>query len=178
MSKITKPTSNTTNTLAIQKSRVKRIAVDYLGAALLVLLIDIIVLIVALTLENKAHANGILYGAIPILSVFGAVLLFFSIKRFLLLRVFNRARFDNEHIVKIDCKSIGFIFYTRARDLVDVLGIKFVDINCQKYVYVLPNELIDSKIAREEVRRKCVGKAIELVCYKDTKMIKHCEVLS
>ncbi len=178
LSKRAKPTSNTTNTLAIQKCRVKRIAVDYLGVALLMLLCDIIVLIVALTQDDKDYANRIFYAVIPILSVICAIFLFFSINRFLLLHAFNRARFYNEYTIKIDCKKIRFITYTRVRDITDIIGIKFVDINCQKYVYVLPKEIIDSKNTREEMRQKCVSKTIELICYKGTKMIKGCDVLN
>ncbi len=178
MSKRAKPMLNTSNTLTLQKSRLKRIAADYLGVALLVLFLGIIVLIVALTQNDKDYANRILYFVIPILSVLCAVFLFFSIKRFLLFRAFKRARFNNEYVIKIECKNIRFITYTRVRDITDVIGIKFVDIKSQKYVYILPKEIIDSKIARKEVRQKCVGKTIELICYKGTKMIKGCEVLS
>lgn len=177
-SKNAKPMSNTTNTLAIQKSRIKRFGIDYLCVALFMLLIDIIVLIAALTLEDKVHANRILYIAIPIISFFCAVFLFLAIKRFLLLFAFDRARINKEYTIKIDCKSIRFIIYTKIRSLDYVIGIIFVDLSGQKYVYVLPDDLLDSKNIRATLRQKCVGKTVELICYNDTKMIKRCDVLS
>jgi len=178
LSKRAESTSNTLNTLVVQKQRLKRIAVDYLYSALFMLLVDIVVLIVALTLKDKVHANRILYIAIPILSVLCAVFLFFSIKRFLLLNAFKSARFDSERAIKIDCKSVRFITHPEKRTFIVIICIIFVDINGQKYVYVLPEESVDSKTAREKVRQLCEGKAVELICYDDTKMVKHCDILS
>lgn len=169
MPKRAKAMSSTVNKLDDQKRRIKRIAVDYLYAALFMLLIDIIVLIVALTLDDKVHTNRILFIAIPILSGFCAIFLFFSIKLFLLFRAFNKARFNDEYLIKIDCKSVKFITYARARSIVGIIGIKFIDTNSEKYIYILPDELGDSKIERAETRRKYVGKTVELRCYNDTK---------
>lgn len=175
----TKSTSNIKNTLTVQKSRIKRIAIDYLCAALLILLLNAICLIVALTLEDKAHANRILYAVIPCLSVFFAVLLFFSIKRFFLFHAFDRARFYNECKIKIDCKRVKFTTYTTIRtSLPDIIAIVFVDIDRKKYVYVLPNQLICTKKARVEVRKKCAGRSVEFICYNNTKMIKSCDILN
>ncbi len=169
---------NTLNTLAVQKQRLKRISVDFLGAASFTLLIDVILLIVALTLNDKVHANRILYFAIPILSVLCAVFSFFSIKRFLLLNALKSARFDSEYTIKINCKNVRFITHPQAKNLAGIIGVIFVDINGQKYVYVLPDELIDSKIARAEVRQHCEGKTVESICYNDTKLIKSYNVLN
>ena len=77
------------NTLEVQKDSIKRVALDYLGVALLSLCLSVIVLIVALVLDDKAHANRILYIALPILTVGTVISLFFAIKRFTLLHALN-----------------------------------------------------------------------------------------
>ncbi len=165
------------NTLTAQKSRIKRVAFDYLFAAFLFLIVDIIVLIIVFTSKDKAYASRILYIVIPTLSAFCVIFLCFSAKRFLLLYAYKRARFEYEVVIDINCKNIRFITYTSARSLVEIIGIIFVDENSKRYVYILPDKLSDSTITRKKIRQKCVGNAIELVCYEKTNMIKHCNGL-
>ncbi|MDE5593522.1 MAG: hypothetical protein K2I75_06285 [Clostridiales bacterium] len=161
------------NTLEVQKNSIKRVTLDYFGVALLFLCLSVIVLVVALVLDDKAHANRILYIALPILSVFTIIFLFLTIKRFMLLHTINRVRYENEETVNIECANVRFISHAIVRGFSEIKVIVFVDLNNKKYVYILPNNICNSKDARSNIRLKCKGQSIELVCYKSTRMVKY-----
>ena len=161
------------NTLAVQKKEVKRAAMDFLTVSILFLLLAIGALIVALTHENRVQANLILCGAFPILTVFCAAFVFFSVRRFLMLRLYKNVRFGSEEAINTDCKKLRFIFHPVGRDLFYLLGVVFIDACNKKYIYILPNRIYDVKNKRAELRRKCERKQIELLCYEGSRMVKH-----
>lgn len=160
------------NVLAEQKKTVKRAAKDYLYTSLLFLFLSVIVLIVALTLDDKAHASGILYGVFPCLTVIVAVFLIFSIRRFCTVRAFNRIKSRSEETVCIDCKKIRFIRHPVSRFLINLIGVALIDVNRKKYIYILPRPTCYDKDVRDDLRSKCVGKTVEMTCYKDTRAVK------
>ena len=166
-----------TSTLGAQKRTVKRAALDYLGAALLFLLICIVALIVGLTLDDGAHARSILCGALPILSVFFTAFAFFAVKRFLILGTLSRVRTESGETVNVDCQRVRFITHARTRSSFDVIAIILIDTNRQKYIYVLPHSVDECKSTRADVSDKCVGKTVEAVCYTGTRIIKDCGVI-
>ncbi|MDE6618152.1 MAG: hypothetical protein K2K13_03915 [Clostridiales bacterium] len=161
------------NTLEVQKDSIKRVALDYFGVALLSLCLSVIVLVVALVLDDKAQANRIFYIALPILTVVTVISLFFAIKRFVLLHALNQAQYENEETVSIECAKVRFISQTITRGLYKINGIVFTDLNNKKYVYILADNIFNSKNIRNDIRLKCKGQSIEFVCYKSTRMVKY-----
>lgn len=162
----------TNNVLAIQKQNVKHYALDYLVSAIFCLFLSV-ALIIVLTLEGKTDSWGILYGGLPILSAVIASFAFVSTKRFLLFRALNRIPFETEEITDIACEKVRFISHPESRHTTSLVGIIFIDSNKQKYIYVLPHVLSDSKNTRNAIRLKCVGKTVETICYKGTNIVKY-----
>ena len=65
-----------------------------------------------------------------------------------------------------------FISHVITRGLSEIKAIVFIDLNHKKYVYILPDNIFNSKNVRNDIRLKCNGKTIELVCYKATHLVK------
>lgn len=165
--------STKNGTLAAQKKTVKRIALDFLGAALLLFAMSVIVLTVALTLDDKTHANSILYGALPIVFVLFAVFLFFSVKRFVLFRSFDKIRSKGEEVVTVDCEKLRFITHAVSRSYAVLIGVVFIAANRKKYVYILPDAKSNDNNTRADMRSKCLGKTLEITCYKGSRLVKY-----
>ena len=161
------------DTLDAQKRTVKRIAVDWMGAAILFLFLDIVVLIIALTLYDKEHANRILYIAIPILSVICAIFGFVSVSRISIVNKLNHLNIDEDEKINVECHKVRFIIHPIGRwNFNAIWEMVLIANNRQKYVYILPKMILNSKIVREDVRRKCEGKTVETLCYKGSGLIK------
>ena len=166
--------SNTTkiDILACQKKIIKRAAVDFLAVAIMFLTVASIVLIVALTLEDKEHANRILFIAFPGLLAFCVVFAAFAIKRFSMFSSLDRLATDCSETIKFDCKTFRYITYAKSKFHSEIIGIVFKDAERQKFIYILPEPIYDCKTVREQIRRKCVGKQVETECYYDTYFVK------
>lgn len=164
---------NSVGSLAARKKVVKRVAMDYLGAAAIFFILVISCLIVALVLDDAPRALLMIYIVLPILSVISVVFVILSILRFCMLRALARIRSEDEEAVNIECKKVRFITYNPTRLNSVIIGIVFVGADRKKYIYVLSDTIYNSKDKRAEIPTE----RVELMCYKSTRMVRRFSML-
>ena len=92
-------------------------------------------------------------------------------RRFKIYRQLHKIQFSTEQLVPIHCKKISFLYKPVSKHFSSIICIIIVDEYGNKFYYVYPKEG-PSEFANKFIKQQCLGKHLELNCYKNTYMIK------
>ena len=99
-------------------------------------------------------------------------------RRFKIFQQFNKIQFSTEQLISVYCSKISFLYkpmLIKSRKIFIIMVIMcviIVDENGNKFYYVYPSEKSLSIFGEKYIKQKCLGKQLELNCYKNTNLIK------
>jgi hypothetical protein len=92
-------------------------------------------------------------------------------RRFKIYQQLNKIQFSTEQLFPIHCNKISFLYKPISKYSSSIICIIIVDEYGNKFYYVYPKEG-PSEFANKFIKQQCLGKHLELNCYKNTYMIK------
>ena len=92
-------------------------------------------------------------------------------RRFKIYQQLNKIQFSTEQLYPIHCNKISFLYKPISKHFSSIICIIIVDEYGNKFYYVYPKEG-PSEFANKFIKQQCLGKHLELNCYKNTYMIK------
>lgn len=102
-----------------------------------------------------------------------------AIRLFKVIMVYKKANVDYDEIKIVDrCKQVVFLSrqtihgYNIIRGHSDVVCIKFIDANGQKFYFVLPWAFGNYKSRRLEIKQKYLNKTFKIECYGGSNAVK------
>ena len=92
-------------------------------------------------------------------------------RRFKIYQQLNKIQFSTEQLFPIHCNKISFLYEPISKYFSSIICIIIVDEYGNKFYYVYPKGG-PSEFANKFIKQQCLGKHLELNCYKNTYMIK------
>ena len=155
--------------LSMQKQTMKRAFLDYLGAAIMFLVMVLIVFIVGLLTEDAAHSKRIVFGATPIILGFTIFFDFLFLRRFIIYTKINKIKSMSEQTIEITCKKVSFLTQPISKHSAVIICIVLTDENGKKY-YDIVNGISDS--TKKATRAELLNAKITLDCYANTNCVR------
>ena len=99
-------------------------------------------------------------------------------RRFKIFQQLNKIQFATEQLISVYCSKISFLYkpmLIKSRKfsiIMDMMCVIIVDENGNKFYYVYPSEKSHHILGEKFIKRQCLGKQLELNCYKNTNLIK------
>lgn len=91
--------------------------------------------------------------------------------RFLVFLKLRKVQFSNEQSVSVNCKKILFLLHPVGKHSSAILGIILKDAGGNKFYYVYPKKDEPSDFVKKYIKEQYLG-SIELVCYRNTNIVK------
>ena len=159
----------THNVLSMQKQTMKKAFLDYLGAAIMFFVMDLVVFAVGLLTEDALHSKLILFGVVPGILCFSIVFACFSLRRFIIFTRVNKIRSLSGQTIGITCKKVAFLTQPISKNYAVIICIILTDENGKKY-YDIVNEI--SNIDKKRTRAELLNARIFLDCYENTNCVR------
>ena len=83
-----------------------------------------------------------------------------------------KIRYTSEQVVSIDCHSVSFILKSISKFSYAIACIILTDERGNKFHYVYLEDKEPSDLARKDIKEQYLGNKIELICYKNTNIVK------
>ena len=93
-------------------------------------------------------------------------------RRFKIYQQLNKIQFSTEQLFTIYCSKISFLYKPISKHFSSIICIIIVDEYGNTFYYVYPSKEAPSELGNKFIKRECLGKHLELNCYKNTHMIK------
>ena len=93
-------------------------------------------------------------------------------RRFKIYQQLNKIQFSTEQLFSIHCNKISFLYKPISKHFSSIICIIIVDEYGNKFYYVYPSKEAPSEFGNKFIKQQCLGKHLELNCYKNTYMIK------
>ena len=93
-------------------------------------------------------------------------------RRFKIYQQLNKIQFSTEQLFSIHCNKISFLYKPISKHCSSIMCIIIVDEYGNKFYYVYPSKVGPSEFANKFIKQQCLGKHLELNCYKNSHMIK------
>ena len=155
------------STLLEQKQLVFGTMIEYICVAVFLLFAGMLVLI----FNALTFSLGVIVTEIFIFLVF-VYFLAICIQSFLLLRKLTEVTSETEELITIYCSKVSFIYKPISRNSAKVLCIVFNDENGNKLYFVYPKTKMPYDIAKKKIREQYYKKRVQLVCYKNTNIVR------
>ena len=155
------------NTLLEQKQLVFGTMIEYICVAVFLFFAGMLVLIV----NASTFSLGVIVVEIFISLIFVYFLALY-IRSFLLFRKLSEITLETEELITLYCSKVSFIHKPISRFLTKVLCIVFNDENGNKLYFVYPKTKMPYDIAKKKIREQYYNKRVQLVCYKNTNIVK------
>ena len=145
---------------------------DYLGyTGFLFIMMSMIIIVELFDDRTLGSSTSIL---VPYLGVLG----FFIFYLIRLIRCFNvfkkvvKIQYTSEQAISVNCQKVLFMLKDISKFSSAIAYIILVDESGNKYTYVYPEDKEPSDLAKKGIKERYVGKRMELICYKNTNIIK------
>lgn len=158
------------NPLFLQKQAISNAMFNSLGVSVLFFVLAIVLVI--LEFHDGAPSLKIVY--FHGLLAWCAFLCFFIlfIRYFIIFRKVSKIKFTSEQCVSMYCKKITFILQPISKNASAILCIILKDKSGNKFYYVYPEKTAPSDLAKKHIKEQYIGKQVELICYKNTNIVK------
>ena len=99
-------------------------------------------------------------------------------RRFKIFQQLNKIQFSTEQLLSVYCSKISFLYKPiliksiRFSIITVIMCVIIVDENGNKFYYVCPSKKSHSILGEKFIKQQCLGKQLELNCYKNTNLIK------
>ena len=160
---------SSSDVLSIQKQTMKKAFLDYLGAAIMFLVMALVVFVVGLLTEDAAHSKRIVFGATPLILGFTIFFVFLFLRRFTIYTKINKIKSMSEQTIEITCKKVSFLTQPISKHSAVIICIVLTDENGKKY-YDIVNGISDS--TKKAMRAELLNVKITLNCYANTNFVK------
>lgn len=155
--------------LSMQKQTIKKVFLDYLGAAIMLFVMAIAVLAVGLLAEDALHSRQIVFVATPCIFGISILLVCFFLRRFAIFRKLNKTQDSNVQSVEIACKKVAFLFQQESKHSASIICIILTDENGRKY-YNIVNGISDR--AKKRIKAELLNAKVSLACYANTNFVE------
>lgn len=161
-----------TNPLPLQEYAIKSTLTDYFGATVFLFVVLVIMLLAELW-EDRSLAPPIYYLIIFIILVGMFIFcLTNAIRCFSIFRKINKIKFASEQVVSIKCHRVSFIIKSKSKYSSAIACIILIDEKGDTFTYVYPEDKEPSDFAKKSIKEGYLGRNMELICYKNTNIIK------
>ena len=160
------------NPLPLQQQAIKRTMIDYLGVSAFLFIALIVMLLVDLW-EDKSLDQPIYI--LIILSILVGMFIYYlthGVLCFNIWRKLIKICYTSEQVVSINCHSVSFILKSISKFSSVIACIILTDEMGDKFYYVYLEDKEPSDLARKNIKEQYLGNKIELICYKNTNIIK------
>ena len=160
------------NPLPAQKQAIRRAMFQCLCAAVLFFLFAAAVILLSLFSEApSSKETGFIISGMICFSIFLYYIISF-IRRFLIFQQLNKIKFSTEEAVCLSCKRLSFVFQPVSQFSSAVLCVVLVDESENKFYYVYPENSAPFDFAKKYIQEACIGKQLDIICYKETRIVK------
>lgn len=155
--------------LSMHKQTMKKASLDYLGVAIMVFVMAIVVLVVGLLTEDASHSKQIVFVATPCIFGISIILVCFCLRRFLIFQKINKIQGSKVQSVEIACKKVTFLFQQESKHSASIICIILTDENGRKY-YNIVNGISDR--AKKRIKAELLNAKVSLDCYANTNFVE------
>ena len=93
-------------------------------------------------------------------------------RRYKIFQQLNKIQFATEQLFSVYCSKISFLYKPISKYFSSIMCIVIVDENGNKFYYVYPSKKSPGEFGNKYIKQQCLGKRLELNCYKNTNVIK------
>lgn len=162
----------TDNPLFLQQQSIRNAMLDYFGVSLLFFFFDIVIIVLGfLDKSISSPKTGIIHGILMISVIFICYLVA-SVRRYSIFKKLSKIKFSTEQSVSVYCRKVQLFLHPESRFSSVVLCVVLLDKNGNKFYYVYPEKSAPSPSFKKRIKEKYIGCNIELICYKDTNIVK------
>ena len=154
-----------------QKQALKLNMFDCLVSSVLLFALNIYVIIVVFQEENTQQILVLSIIEMILAGTFIHCFIAFG-RRFKIYQQLNKIQFSTEQLFPIHCNKISFLYKPTSKHSSSIICIIIVDEYGNKFYYVYPSKEATSEFGNKFIKQQCLGKDLELNCYKNTYMIK------
>lgn len=160
------------NPLLLQKQAIRNTMFDYLGASGFFCIVVIVMTFVELW--DDGTVDQPIYVLIVFLIIVG-MFIFYLIRFIRCFNVFKnvvKIQYTSEQAISVNCQKVSFMLKDISKFSSAIAYIVLIDESGNKFTYVYPEDKEPSDLAKKDIKERCVGKKMELICYKNTNIIK------
>lgn len=163
---------SSSNPLPLQRHAIRNTMFDYLGVSGFLFIVLIVMLLLD-SWDDKVLDQPI-YISIMFLIMVGMFMFYLShfIFCFIVFRKFVKIQYTSEHAVSINCQRVSFMLKMVSKFSSAIAYIILTDEKGNKFTYVYPEDKEPSDLAKKDIKGKYIGKRVELICYKNTNIVK------